>query len=229
MNILAATDFSIRSQRAVRRAGLLARESDAELTLVYVVDDDRPSDLVALIKGSGRFSRSCIRTAACSIMSITMSPPEFVWTTRSCASSSSCRRMASSLQCAGVPLQGLSGSSAENVSACAPSGQRTLLLVSVNVGHQPAGAVARKPARSSTSTSRTSADVGAITPIRRMPARTARCAAEVNEAAFPASRPPRKTQMRSRLAGGCCSLRARKAHSSASLKAPDGRDHSASS
>jgi universal stress protein E len=48
MRILAATDFSTRSQRAVRRAGVLARDNDAELTLVHVVDDDQPSDLVAL-------------------------------------------------------------------------------------------------------------------------------------------------------------------------------------
>lgn len=48
MQILAATDFSTRSQRALRRAGLLARERDAELALVHVVDDDQPPDLVAL-------------------------------------------------------------------------------------------------------------------------------------------------------------------------------------
>jgi nucleotide-binding universal stress UspA family protein len=49
MHILAATDFSTRSQRAVRRAGVLARDSgDAGLTLVHVVDNDQPSDLVAL-------------------------------------------------------------------------------------------------------------------------------------------------------------------------------------
>jgi universal stress protein E len=48
MHILAATDFSTRSQRAVRRAGLLARDSRAELTLVHVVDDDQPPDLIAL-------------------------------------------------------------------------------------------------------------------------------------------------------------------------------------
>ncbi|WP_201839143.1 universal stress protein [Microvirga zambiensis] len=47
MHILAATDFSTRSQRALRRAGLLARDSSAELTLMHVVDDDRPPDLVA--------------------------------------------------------------------------------------------------------------------------------------------------------------------------------------
>lgn len=48
MHILAATDFSTRSQRALRRAGLLAQASGGELTLVHVVDDDQPPDLVAL-------------------------------------------------------------------------------------------------------------------------------------------------------------------------------------
>src|SRR6185312_15234869 len=48
MQILAATDFSTRSQRALRRAGLLARECGGELALLHVVDDDQPSDLVAL-------------------------------------------------------------------------------------------------------------------------------------------------------------------------------------
>jgi nucleotide-binding universal stress UspA family protein len=48
MQLLAATDFSTRSQRAVRRAGLLAQEHGAELALVHVVDDDQPQDLVAL-------------------------------------------------------------------------------------------------------------------------------------------------------------------------------------
>jgi nucleotide-binding universal stress UspA family protein len=48
MHILAATDFSTRSQRAVRRAGLLARDTGADLTLVHIVDDDQPPDLVAL-------------------------------------------------------------------------------------------------------------------------------------------------------------------------------------
>jgi nucleotide-binding universal stress UspA family protein len=48
MNILAATDFSTRSHLAIRRAGLLARATDAELTLVHVVDDDQPQDLLQL-------------------------------------------------------------------------------------------------------------------------------------------------------------------------------------
>jgi nucleotide-binding universal stress UspA family protein len=48
VQFLAATDFSTRSQRAVRRAGLLAQAHGADLTLVHVVDDDQPQDLVAL-------------------------------------------------------------------------------------------------------------------------------------------------------------------------------------
>jgi nucleotide-binding universal stress UspA family protein len=44
--IVAATDFSMRSHRALRRAGLLARQCAAELILVHIVDDDQPENLV---------------------------------------------------------------------------------------------------------------------------------------------------------------------------------------
>jgi nucleotide-binding universal stress UspA family protein len=44
--ILVPTDFSTRSDRALRRAALLAREKAAELLLVHVVDDDQPPNLV---------------------------------------------------------------------------------------------------------------------------------------------------------------------------------------
>ena len=44
--ILAATDFSERSDRAVRRAAMLARESGARLMIVHVVDDDRDARIV---------------------------------------------------------------------------------------------------------------------------------------------------------------------------------------
>lgn len=50
MQILAATDFSGRSQRALRQAGLLARERNADLTIVHVVDDDQPARLIDLEK-----------------------------------------------------------------------------------------------------------------------------------------------------------------------------------
>ena len=47
MRILCATDLSSRSDRAVRRAALLARQTGAGLALLSVVDDDQPEVLVA--------------------------------------------------------------------------------------------------------------------------------------------------------------------------------------
>lgn len=48
MQILAATDFSTRSNRALRQAGLLAQPVRAQLHLLHVVDDDQPQDLVRM-------------------------------------------------------------------------------------------------------------------------------------------------------------------------------------
>jgi nucleotide-binding universal stress UspA family protein len=45
--ILVATDFSTRSDRALRRATLLAKQVDATLTLIHVVDIDQPEHLIA--------------------------------------------------------------------------------------------------------------------------------------------------------------------------------------
>lgn len=50
MQILAATDFSTRSNRALRQAGLLAQPGDAQLHIVHVVDDDQPDELIRLEK-----------------------------------------------------------------------------------------------------------------------------------------------------------------------------------
>lgn len=44
--IMFATDFSERSDRALRRAVILARAHDAALEIVHVVDDDRPRRIV---------------------------------------------------------------------------------------------------------------------------------------------------------------------------------------
>jgi nucleotide-binding universal stress UspA family protein len=44
--VMLATDFSERSDRALRRAALLARAHGAVLDLVHVVDDDRPRRIV---------------------------------------------------------------------------------------------------------------------------------------------------------------------------------------
>lgn len=44
--IMVATDFSERSDRAIRRAILIARQFDAKLKLIHVVDDDQPRRIV---------------------------------------------------------------------------------------------------------------------------------------------------------------------------------------
>ncbi|HEY7766067.1 MAG TPA: universal stress protein, partial [Aestuariivirgaceae bacterium] len=44
--ILVATDFSPRSDRALRRGILLARQNATELQLTHVVDDDQPQRLI---------------------------------------------------------------------------------------------------------------------------------------------------------------------------------------
>jgi len=51
MQIVAATDFSTRSNRALRQAGLLAQAAGAQLYVVHVVDDDQPDELVRMEKG----------------------------------------------------------------------------------------------------------------------------------------------------------------------------------
>jgi len=51
MQILAATDFSTRSNRALRQAGLLAQPgSNAQLHILNVVDDDQPDELTRIEK-----------------------------------------------------------------------------------------------------------------------------------------------------------------------------------
>ena len=44
--ILVATDFSTRSDRAIRRATLLARAYGSSITVVHVIDDDQPKRIV---------------------------------------------------------------------------------------------------------------------------------------------------------------------------------------
>lgn len=44
--ILVATDFSTRSDRALRRGTLLATQFDSDLALVHVIDDDQPASMV---------------------------------------------------------------------------------------------------------------------------------------------------------------------------------------
>ncbi|RDD62485.1 universal stress protein [Ferruginivarius sediminum] len=45
-SILVATDFSERSDRALRRATMLAKQTGAALSLIHVIDDDQPERIV---------------------------------------------------------------------------------------------------------------------------------------------------------------------------------------
>jgi len=47
-SIVAATDFSTRSQLALRRAGRLAQQTGAGLALIHVVDDDQPQSWIEM-------------------------------------------------------------------------------------------------------------------------------------------------------------------------------------
>jgi nucleotide-binding universal stress UspA family protein len=59
--LLVATDLSARSERAIGRAALLARQFRAELILLHVVDDDQPPPLVAAAR---RQAEKLLRAAA---------------------------------------------------------------------------------------------------------------------------------------------------------------------
>jgi nucleotide-binding universal stress UspA family protein len=50
MRVLAATDFSTRSNRALRQAGFLTNTGESQLHLVHVVDDDQLAELVRMEK-----------------------------------------------------------------------------------------------------------------------------------------------------------------------------------
>ena len=54
MRIMLATDFSERSDRALRRAVILARQHQAGLHILHVVDDDRPRRIVDHEVGDAR-------------------------------------------------------------------------------------------------------------------------------------------------------------------------------
>ena len=75
--ILLATDFSTRSDRALRRAVLLAGTHRAALTLVHVVDDDQPIDLV---RHQTEAARALLGQTAHSIGEVEGVPAEIVVT-----------------------------------------------------------------------------------------------------------------------------------------------------
>lgn len=51
---IVATDFSTRSDRALRRGSILAKSTQGSMTLVHVVDDDQPRELIDLEMGVAR-------------------------------------------------------------------------------------------------------------------------------------------------------------------------------
>ncbi len=57
--IAVATDFSVRSDRALMRATLMARKTGAALVLLHVVDEDQPRELIA----SGELAASAVLNA----------------------------------------------------------------------------------------------------------------------------------------------------------------------
>lgn len=64
---MVATDFSTRSDRAIRRATLLAKTSDATVTLVHVVDNDQPDRVV---RAEEAMAVSLLREQAASLREI---------------------------------------------------------------------------------------------------------------------------------------------------------------
>ena len=71
--VLAATDFSRRSDRALRRAAELCRSSDAALHLLHVVDDDQPAGAV---DRNVREAEELLRSAAAELFSVAGREPE---------------------------------------------------------------------------------------------------------------------------------------------------------
>ncbi len=70
--LLAATDLSSRSDRALRRAALLARQLGAELVLLHAVDDDQPASLV---EAERREAWALLRAQAASVPELQAAHP----------------------------------------------------------------------------------------------------------------------------------------------------------
>ena len=65
MQFLAATDFSTRSNRALRQAGLLAQPGRDRLLVVHVVDDDQPEELIRAEKREAKTSAGSAEWTRC--------------------------------------------------------------------------------------------------------------------------------------------------------------------
>ncbi|AWN38360.1 universal stress protein [Methylobacterium radiodurans] len=84
MRILVATDFSPRSQRAVRRAGILAGQRGGDVILVHVVDGARPREVARDLREAQRMAIEQIAVVpelfrvACRPLVIAGCPPEAI-------------------------------------------------------------------------------------------------------------------------------------------------------
>lgn len=75
MRVLCATDLSSRSDRAMRRAAMLARARGAALTLLSVVDDDQPA---ALVESERRQVATLLAELAATVAELRGTSPELV-------------------------------------------------------------------------------------------------------------------------------------------------------
>ena len=73
--ILAGTDLSARSDRALHRAALLAREFKARLLILHVVDDDQPP---ALIDQDRRQAKALLDGQALHLAELANAPPDLL-------------------------------------------------------------------------------------------------------------------------------------------------------
>lgn len=69
--LLATTDFSARSELAVKRASLLCGQFAAELHLLHLVDDDQPADVVGQ---ETRQATSLLQAMAAKVAGLQTSP-----------------------------------------------------------------------------------------------------------------------------------------------------------
>ncbi|WP_299699310.1 universal stress protein [uncultured Tateyamaria sp.] len=71
-SILVATDLSIRSDRAVRRAAQIAREHGAALTVLTVLDDAMPLEIIDTLHAKARATLDRFVTSVCDGVNVTI-------------------------------------------------------------------------------------------------------------------------------------------------------------
>lgn len=71
-SILVATDLSVRSDRAVRRAAQIARDHGAALTVLTVLDDAMPLEIIDTLHAKARVTLDRLGTTACEGVNVTI-------------------------------------------------------------------------------------------------------------------------------------------------------------